>query len=101
MNTIMLGELTRQRINVPPASENRQRIEALLQSPEWTLVALGIARQRRATKERLAAGVDLSEREMRELQGRCAVMADILTRPLEFLVQFSDDEGDELPRKGS
>jgi hypothetical protein len=82
------------RMNLNAAKERRERIETFLRSPEWDLVAQGIARQRRATMERVALGVDLEERELRELQGRYRLMTDILTRPVEFLTQF-DDRGDD------
>jgi hypothetical protein len=89
------GLLNRQRMNVPAAKERRQRIEALLQSEEWQVVRGALAGQQRALAFAIAAGERLPEAQIRRLQGRYGLLTDLLVRPVEFLLQYDEGQGDE------
>lgn len=80
----------------PSRSERRARLQALIDSAEWQqLVASGLRAQRKRVMETVAMGTQLPEPTIRGYQARYALLNDLLLRPVETLIQFDDDKGDD------
>jgi hypothetical protein len=72
----------------------RERLGTLVHSDEWRLVSDGLRSLQRQAMLAVATGKRLSESEIREQQARYELITELLSRPLETLMQFYK-EGDD------
>ena len=76
--------------------QRRAVLEQFADSPEWALVKEGLTRQQERLADRIAGGSALTEQEIREEQGAYKLLRTLLTRPVDYIAQFLDEnKGDE------